>query len=302
MFKIKCVLLIFAKLLAGYPVIADAARPLAFDSVNVPVGGELKLTRITPKGDDVPIGRQIVFQFDRPVVAAGRMNRESSEIPVKITPALNCEWRWLNTSALSCNLTEDDQLKYATYYRITVNPGIKASDGAVMNTRVTHEFITARPKIKYTRFQTWRSPGLPKIRLTFNQPVSRSSVSQSLYFSIKGRTDKYQINVEPDKNDRQTPFILPLPGESLALYSVQAPQQADGRLTQKGEEARHVWVVSPRRELPFDTPIDLSVDPGLVSAWGRESGIESRKIVNFQTFPEFRFLGVRCSVLQQSLR
>ncbi len=37
----------------------------------------LHITRITPSGMDVPAGRQIVFQFDRPVVPMGRMARKN---------------------------------------------------------------------------------------------------------------------------------------------------------------------------------------------------------------------------------
>ncbi len=66
----------------------------------------LRILRINPSGDDVPTGRQIVFQFDRPVVPVGRMERTDDEIPIRITPETDCEWRWLNSSALSCQLGE----------------------------------------------------------------------------------------------------------------------------------------------------------------------------------------------------
>ncbi len=65
----------------------------------------LEITRITPEGNDVPAARQIVIQFNQPVVPVGKMERDAAEIPITITPALSCEWRWLNTSALACELT-----------------------------------------------------------------------------------------------------------------------------------------------------------------------------------------------------
>ena len=70
----------------------------AFDSAARPTDSELNILRITPTGEDVPAGRQVVFQFDRPVVPIGRMERDARDIPIAITPALACEWRWLNTS------------------------------------------------------------------------------------------------------------------------------------------------------------------------------------------------------------
>ena len=84
----------------------------------------LRILRITPAGQDVPPGRQIVFQFDRAVVPLGRMERNASEIPIAISPSLNCQWRWLNTSALACQLDEKSALSPATRYTISVNPGI----------------------------------------------------------------------------------------------------------------------------------------------------------------------------------
>ncbi len=83
----------------------------------------LKITRITPEGEDVPAERQIVIQFNRPVVPIGRMERNPDEIPIEISPALNCQWRWLNTSALSCNLDEQSMMGKATGYVIKIEPG-----------------------------------------------------------------------------------------------------------------------------------------------------------------------------------
>ena len=69
----------------------------AFDSGDFASERPLKIIRITPDGDDVQPGRQITIQFNRPVVPLGRMERTDEEIPVEITPACNCQWRWLNT-------------------------------------------------------------------------------------------------------------------------------------------------------------------------------------------------------------
>ena len=99
----------------------------------------LKITRITPSGVDIPPGRQIVFEFNRPVVPLGRMERDASEIPVSIEPALSCQWRWLNSSNLSCQLDEQHAMAPSTRYDITVRPEIKSEDGAVPPNR-SHTF------------------------------------------------------------------------------------------------------------------------------------------------------------------
>ena len=127
-FSIACLMISITCLVLALTVAeSSAAGPAA-----------LRLVRITPTGQDVPPGRQIVFQFNRAVVPLGRMERQASEIPITITPELNCEWRWLNTSALACQLDEKSALAPATRYDIVVNPGIRSEDGATLAKAVSH--------------------------------------------------------------------------------------------------------------------------------------------------------------------
>ena len=89
----------------------------AFDSSTVNAQMALTITRITPDGEDVASERQIVVQFSRPVVPVGRMERRDDEVPIQISPAIACQWRWLNTSALACQLGEKDRLTPKIYPR-----------------------------------------------------------------------------------------------------------------------------------------------------------------------------------------
>jgi uncharacterized protein YfaS (alpha-2-macroglobulin family) len=261
----------------------------------------LSIVRITPTGRDVPPGRQIVFQFNRAVVPVGRMERRASEIPITISPELHCQWRWLNTSALACQLDEKSALAPATRYDIVVNPGIKSEDGASLAKAVTHSFVTERPKVRHAWFKTWRAPGMPLIRMTFNQPVSRMSVAEHVFIAIEsGKQRRFSLKVEADPDDREPPFILPLPGEKLSLIpgnnetSDQTGARQPSPATTTESEARRVWLVSPAHELPLDTQVQLMVEPGLVSSLGPEQGAENRVLVAFATFPEFAFQGVEC--------
>jgi alpha-2-macroglobulin len=107
------------------------------------------------------------------------MERSAEEIPIVITPALSCEWRWLNTSALACQLGEKQAMQPATRYRMTVSPGIKTEDGVTLTEDVVHTFITQRPKLNLTGFYTWHSPGWPVLRLSFNLPAEKFSMEQN---------------------------------------------------------------------------------------------------------------------------
>ncbi len=273
------------------PANAPAQTPdtsKAYDSANVANGPTLKLLRITPQGNDVLPGNQIVFQFDRPVVPIGRMNRQASEIPVAIEPELNCEWRWLNTSALACQLRDQDKLQLATTYKVVMSPGIRTEDGFGLADPIEHRFTTARPKVTYSRFVNWLTPGTPLIQVTFNQPVTRRSVEQAL--SIVDENVGVAIVALPDNLPRRLPWWSRLASNERKQLTV------NDQLTVVGaEEARRIWVIEPTRELALDTTVSLDVRPGLQSSEGMEPGIEARTIVSFDTYPEFKFFGVRCT-------
>ena len=176
--------------LVVFLIVLDFSFICALSSGESDGGGQpLEILSITPSGDDVPAGRQIVFQFNRAVVPVGRMDRKASEIPISITPEAKGQWRWLNTSTLACMLDEKSALTPATRYEVLVSPGIKAEDGATLNESVKHSFITERPEVVYTWFWTWKAPGMPVIRMTFNQPVSKDSVEKHLFMKIGGQKE-----------------------------------------------------------------------------------------------------------------
>ena len=167
-----------------------------YDSMGITAFKDLQVIKITPDGEDVPAGKQIVIQFDRPVVPIGKMERPSSEIPVIITPAIACEWRWLNTSALACNLPAKAPLKEATHYTLEIEPGIKAEDGATIPDSFHHDFITQRPDVSYHEFREWKSPGHPVIRLVFTQPVDKESVAQHVFWNVGDKAKRVAVNVK----------------------------------------------------------------------------------------------------------
>lgn len=280
-------------LAAGVPVIACAA----YDSATEAQTKTLEIVRITPSGEDVPASRQLVITFNRPVVPIGKMERDAAEIPVIISPALPCEWRWINTSALACNLPENAPLQEATKYTLDIKPGIKAEDGTTIAAAYHHEFITKRPQVRNHQFHLWKSPGMPVLRLVFNQPVDRQSVKEHVFFSVGDSEARARLEVSPDPEDRTPPQFLPAPGESYGvLFKKASPQKSDDQLQKNhGREARRVWLVEPRHELALDTPVTLKIEPGLMSALGTQQGVESSSVVQFDTYPKFEFLGIRCT-------
>ena len=245
-------------------LLVHSSLVLAADSAS------LQVLRITPTGEDVPAARQIVIKFDRPVVPIGRMEREPDEIPIQIRPELECEWRWLNTSSLACQLGEKTKLVPSTRYSVVLGIGpsadtFRARDGSKLSESITHSFITQRPKVTRYWFHKWKSPGWPGILVTFDQKVALDSVQEKLSFrDAQGREYPLQVSeVEYNKGMR--------------------------------------WSIEPVEELPLDTAITLSIAPGVQALVGDEPGIEQRAIVTFDTFGEFRFLGVKCGYQDSQL-
>jgi uncharacterized protein YfaS (alpha-2-macroglobulin family) len=226
----------------------------------------LEILAITPAGEDVPPARQIVIQFDRPVVPVGRMERGASELPISIEPSLECEWRWLNTSALACQLGEDQALRPATVYRMTIRPGIRAGDGSTLASEYQHVFGTHRPTVSGVHFKAWRAPTVPEFFVTTNQPVARSSLEAHLVMTGPD-SDSFAVEVSPREE-----------------LSEEQPDDV-------------YWVVAPRHELPPDSRILIEEMPGIEPLEGTELGAEHKTVLEFYTFPEFEFLGVECATI-----
>lgn len=254
----------------------SVATPQSFSQ-----GGEpLRVTSITPSGIDIPAGRQIVFHFNRAVVPLGAMERSNDEVFVTSEPKINCQWRWLSTTSLACQLDGNNALKPATRYQLTMAPGIRAEDGATLAAPVKHEFTTALPKVSYSWVTTWKNPGQPVFVLSFNHPVAKNSLAQHLGIvqqeagsstSVSTDANKVEFVVEKEERDRQ---------EAIPL---------------NGDEARMRWQAYPKEPLAEGKGFALTINPGLVSAAGPEPGREQRQLLPFYTFPAFKFLGIRCT-------
>jgi hypothetical protein len=225
----------------------------------------LKITRITPSGTGVPPGKQIVFEFDRPVVPLGRMERTPSEIPITIEPALSCQWRWLNSSSLACQLDDQHAMAPSTRYNITVRPEIKSEDGAGLAEPVNQFFITVRPSVSSAAFDRWLSPVRPQIRVRFGQPVVKGSLESHLFFQTGSRSRVAALVSEDDRYEKSNGLN---------------------------------WLLSPAVDLPADRVSELIVEPGVLPARGTEPAIEDRSILSLRTLGQFRFEGVRCRDLK----
>lgn len=250
------------------------AFALAFLCLSVPAMAqdapkELSILRITPTGEDVSSARQIVLEFNRPVVPLGDMARTAEDVGITIEPAVDCQWRWLNTTSLSCNLAERESLKEATSYKLHIEPVIKAEDGATIAAAQDHSFTTQRPRATDAGIRTWLAPGTPQFWVRFNQPVTQDSAAAHIYMTGADDT-RTAVKVEDDDQDDRKPVDV------------------------NGKPANYAWLISPQSELPLNTRIALRQEKGLVSSAGPELGVAEDDIRTVYTFPEFSLRGVVC--------
>ncbi len=247
------------------------------------MGGEsFKILRITPQGMDVPAKRQITIEFNQTVVPLGRMERDQSEIPITFDPPLNGQWRWLTPSTLGLELDEQERLKPATVYTMTIQPGIVAEDGSGLTRTHVHSFTTLRPQMQYSGFKTWKAPGTPVLSLVFNQPVLGPSLEDHLFFETDNSArQRTAALVAPDPDDLEPGVNVP----------VENPEDRDGQ-TRHAARARRVWLVSPKNELPHDARATLGIRAGVRSGLGPVPGVSNPSLAVFHTFPEFKFLGL----------
>ncbi len=259
----------------------------AFDSAKANQNKDLELLRITPDGRDVAAGNEIVFQFNRPVVPLGKMDRNENEIPITISPKPACEWRWLERSALACRLTDKNKLKPATRYRILVSNTLKTEDGTALSQPVQHSFITERPKISFTSFKEWKAPAMPYVRLTFNHPVHKSSVEKTVFFESQKQRFKAIVELPPvaQKNKQADPEEETGENDEVESTQPETKPQAD---------FSRFWIIHPEKMLPENADVTLQIEPGLKSQLGEEYGNEQRVVESFATFPKFEFLGFSC--------
>ncbi len=223
----------------------------------------LKIQRITPTGEDVPAAQQIVIEFNQPVVPLGEMQVDANNLPIHITPSVQCHWRWMDTRSLVCQLDTGDRLKPATRYKVRVSPGISAENGAEMDTDFQHYFTTERPDINSAGFQSWLTPVKPVLAVETNIPTGKASIESHLFF--QANKQRFKLKAEPVPNEKKPPL-----------------------------EQQSNWLLTPVNDLPPDTAIELKIEPGLKSKQYPLAGVSERVISSFQTFSEFKFLGVRC--------
>lgn len=247
-------------------------------SANVMAQTELNVTRITPAGDDVSAANQVLINFNKPVVPLGDSRRSADQVPVRITPKLNCQWQWISAKQLACQLNREDKLKLATKYKIVVGTKALNENGDALTKPHQHVIRTRRPSASYTSFAEIEQRGFPVFYVHFNQEVSKRSAARLIKF-------EYQLNGKAKQINARVLTRLPSQKNDKAYYSPIKDNAKYSRL----------WLVQPARALPKASKIRLHAKAGLKSKEGSLKSLEDKTLKSFFSFDDFRFVGLSCA-------
>lgn len=241
----------------------------------------LEVVRVLPAGENVSQVDSLTVTFNQPMAALGEFEK-TAQIPLEIAPKLNCEWRWVNTTTLSCQLSEARPLQKATDYRVVVKKAIKSLKGEMLAQDFVHQFKTETAQLSYHDFKRWMSPSLPVISVSFNLNVYAWSVAASLNFVANGKPMPVRV--------------LPQSSLDVSFYGDAEVGKLRDEIakTASAKEIGLRWLIVPARELPPDAEVALVIKPGLKTSDGPLLGVEQKEIVHFRTFGVFKNLGFDC--------
>lgn len=244
----------------------------------------LRVSAVYPTGTEVALGDSITIEFNQNMVSFGKSMFTDEAIPIKIEPALECEWNWVKLNTLKCELPFDSGLAPSTRYQITVLPGIEAPRGQSLEQEHVHVFETITPAIHHASLVSWMSPNQPILKVQFNQDISSAQLAAKvfLYDEVSGKeipTTIKQHSYDLERSLRDDYF-----GRSKRyLYK---------RRFTRGNTV----IVLPEENLSFNSRVSVVLSAGVSGASGQLKSTNGSVIAtSITTFAEeFRLLGLHC--------
>ncbi|PJF28222.1 MAG: hypothetical protein CUN53_01135, partial [Phototrophicales bacterium] len=199
-----------------------------FDAVGV-----LSIASTSPEaGALVDVDSDIVVAFDRPVVSLGSTaDLASLPNPLRFDPPIEGTGEWVNTSLYV--FTPSSLLEGSTTYEASINPGLVAIDGALLETAYQWTFSTPLPEI--TTVSPNPNSGSVEldqvITIQFNQPMDTTSTEAS--FTLRSQVSGDSIPGSFSWNAEQTVMTY-TPDERLDLETTYVVQLSPNALSANG--------------------------------------------------------------------
>ncbi|MFI4943590.1 MAG: MG2 domain-containing protein [Burkholderiales bacterium] len=244
------------------PSTSDAPRPAA------EAQGPLRVLRRAPEGD-VPLAALVSVTFSQPMVALEAQRRLApAELPVRLEPQPEGEWRWVGTRTLVFEPT--GRFPMATSFRAQVAAGAKSALGATLASAESWSFATPAPRL------VARHPEGGPVRrdalafASFDQRIDKAKVLAKLRLSAAGA--ERPLRLATDEEVRQDVAV--------------------SRLARAAEPGR--WLAFRADDaLPPDAQVVVSVGPGVPSAEGPRASAAAESW-SFRSFGPFRVRRSEC--------
>ncbi|HMO02244.1 MAG TPA: alpha-2-macroglobulin family protein [Oligoflexia bacterium] len=243
---------------------------------------EVKLIKMTPSGENVDVGQEVLFEFDKKMVRLGDFKVKKA--PIIFSPNLNCDWRWLSQTTLACRLNKKDRFKYATRYSVKFVDQLVSLAGEKFQKQLELSFSTEVPKIKYSHLLKWLSPNRATMLVAFNQEVDQDSLENKLFLT------RLDANQQP---------VLDSSVVGVSLKNCGSASEC--KLYHSWDEMRQkaFWIIEPTKDLMLNEQYQLRALPGILGLEGSLPSELDDQALTFRTFKKFQFLGIKCSSLTQ---
>ncbi|MBI2026879.1 MAG: hypothetical protein HYS98_03615, partial [Deltaproteobacteria bacterium] len=224
-----------------------------------------KVLNIYPHGKAVSKVSQISISFNKPVVALEDFAKAALSVPIEISPSVNCQWRWLNRSTLSCFL--GDPLPQSTDFQVKINKSLSAYDGTILASDFTGSFQTQNWKVVHHEVQ-WIVADKPEISIIFNQPMNVESLKENI-----------DVKCEEKKIQKKEISIFP-------------PDQVQGQDDYKGDVGNRRFQINFEKSLGQGRSCNLAISEKAKAQEGSLMG--SAYALSFQTYPAFTVSKIQC--------
>lgn len=142
----------------------------------------VEVLRFAPEGD-VDLAPQLSVTFNQPMIALSS-TASPSTVPVKLTPQVTGEWRWVGTQTLV--FQPKTRLPMATDYRAEISSATSAL-GSALKAPVSWSFKTPPPKLQQSFPNGGGNKLNPVIFVGFDQAVDASRVAGMVNLTASGQ-------------------------------------------------------------------------------------------------------------------
>ncbi|HQJ51548.1 MAG TPA: alpha-2-macroglobulin family protein [Anaerolineae bacterium] len=233
-----------------------------------PVVGPLKVLRYSPEGN-VDLAPFLSITFDQPMVPlTSHAELAAKEVPVKLTPQPEGEWRWVGTKTLV--FQPAFRFPMATRYTVEIPAGTTSANGGKLAEEVTFSFATPAPVL--VSYFPNDSPQRRDVLLfaSFDQRIDPAAVLKTIRVSAAGRTFATRLATEAEIAANETAAQM-------------AKNTVEGR-----------WLAFRTTELlPYNSTITVDIGPGTPSAEGPLT-TDAAQSFAFSTFGPLKITRVRC--------